>query len=701
MATEAHGPLTGGGADHQRRETLETVRRALRLELHVLARHPELTWQQLHNQLQWSEGEASDLVGLEAARRAADGNRPIWFRTRTRFRESESLLRTLPHGAEVTACALTPNGARLAATGGGSLRLWDLPTGGEIACVFDLADPVVSCSFSCDASFLVTGSRSGRVRIRDARTPTELLETVALQPDAGPSKSAAYCVTSPVAPVAAIASGTVLRLVELPSGRELASAVAKDGAFSCLAFSGGGDLIVTGDDAGTMRVWVWSASRLHERGCVIHAHVGRIRGCAVAPNFAYHTTAGDDTVAMWGFGNGGELQKAPHRLFDQVNDCCISPDGSLLAAVSDDQMVWIQTIADLRGPVSVLEGHDAPVNCCAFAADGSVLATGSRDGTVKIWDPWRGPSRGGISGHHERVTAVAYAPDGSFIVSASADQTLKTWHPAPTAERTTLEGHDATVRACIVLQGGSLIASSSEDGTIRLWDVAAEHEMQALSEGPWVDPVHALAANSDGRLLAAGCTSSVRLWELATGRCLVEGDLGGVHDCAFTSDDSRLLWACEDATIRIWDVATWREMAVLRGHAGPVYCCAAIPESSLAVAGGMDGTLRLFDLVSETEVHVFTGHTDSVWDCAVSADGAILVSVSWDRTVRLWDIRLRKPLATFSTAAPLRSVALNPCTAQIAYGDMQGQVQVIDVIGLPPAPVTIATTDAAPLSPYS
>jgi len=677
-------------ATQEQAVVLEAFEQALRREVHNLAGRPDLFWQQLCNRLQWSEGSVQELVDTEADRRATDSDAPIWFWTRTPFREAEGLLRTLDHGAPVRilACALTPSGAWLSSSSDdGSLRLWNTRTGVELGRVDDSDDPIVSCAFDCDGSFLVTGSRRGRVQIRDARTLAELVE---LHGDG----EEAHCRTSPVEPLAAIASGTVLRLIELPSGRERVSSSAEDGAFSCCAFSGGGELIVTGDDAGTQRIWIWSPPGLDEKGCIRHAHAGPIKSCTVSPNFAFTVTAGDDKVIIWGFGGTDELQNQPLTQPEEVNDCDVSPDGRLLVSVSVDRTIWVRKLDDLKGPVSVLEGHSAPVNRCALAANGSVLATASQDGTVKLWDPWRGLSRGGIAGHRDRVTAIAFAPDGAFIVSASADMTLKTWDPAPTTERNTFEGHLGPVWDCVVMKESNLIASAAGDGTVRLWDIETAKETQVLRVGGFAD-VHALASNRDGSLLAVGHDRSLSLWDLASGQRVSEADVAEagpgdrrVQDCTFTSDGGSLLVACEDATLRLCDVATWREQAVLRGHAGAVYCCAAVPETSFVVSGSQDGTLRLWDIDSGgTEAHVFEGHTDAVWGCAVSADGAFMASVGWDGNLHIWSIASRAPIATFSVPVGLRSVAVHPSEPRVACGDVHGWVRVVDVMNLhlPPA----------------
>ncbi|UCC84001.1 MAG: hypothetical protein JSW46_03450 [Gemmatimonadota bacterium] len=100
-------------ASRDRDVALTAFRRALAREMHVLRGDPGLLWQQLYNRLQWEDEPVRALLEPEFERRSALGALP-WFRTRTRFLESETLVRTLEgHANSVNACAFSPDGARV------------------------------------------------------------------------------------------------------------------------------------------------------------------------------------------------------------------------------------------------------------------------------------------------------------------------------------------------------------------------------------------------------------------------------------------------------------------------------------------------------------------------------------------------------------------------------------------------------------
>jgi WD40 repeat protein len=76
---------------------------------------------------------------------------------------------------------------------------------------------------------------------------------------------------------------------------------------------------------------------------------------------------------------------------------------------------------------TILEGHTLSVNSVSFSPDGSKLASGSRDNTIKIWDMKTHFVEATLEGHANSVSSVSFSPDGSTIASGSGDRTLKIW----------------------------------------------------------------------------------------------------------------------------------------------------------------------------------------------------------------------------------------------------------------------------------
>ena len=167
-------------------------------------------------------------------------------------------------------------------------------------------------------------------------------------------------------------------------------------------------------------------------------------------------------------------------------------------------------LPDLPDPAlqRALTGHTGPVSAVAIAPDGTWLATGSDDGTVRIWDPATGQQRATLTGHTGYVTAVAIAPDGTWLATASDDGSVRIWDPATGQQRATLTGHTGWVTAVAIAPDGTWLATASDDRSVRIWDPATGQQRATLTgHTGWVT---AVAIAPDGTWLA---TAS------ATGRC--------------------------------------------------------------------------------------------------------------------------------------------------------------------------------------
>jgi WD40 repeat protein len=338
-------------------------------------------------------------------------------------------------------------------------------------------------------------------------------------------------------------------------------------------------------------------------------------------------------------------------------------------------------LPDLPGSAlrRTLAGHTGPVHAVAIAPDGTWLATGSWDRSVRIWDAATGRQRATLTGHTKEVRSVAIAPDGGWLASGGADRTVRIWDVVSGRERAALKGHTGAVNAVAVAPDGGWLTSGGADRTVRIWDSATGRQRAILTvDERW--PVDAVAIAPDGTWLATSSVKLVQIWDADTGQQLaaLTGHNGSVDAVAIAPDGTWLASSGNDGIVRIWDAATWQQRAAVVADEW-VGAVAIAPDGTWLASASVTGSVRIWDAMTFQQRVTFTGHTGVLKAVAIAPDGTWLATGSWDKSVRIWDAISGPQGSTQARAAHVSSVAFAPDGTWLACGHASGLVRVWDL----------------------
>ena len=457
--------------------------------------------------------------------------------------------------------------------------------------------------------------------------------------------------------------GGLIRMWDLQT-KELRPILRYKSPVSTIAFSPNSRWIAGGSGDGTIRVWdAGTGDLIHE----FNEHTESVWKLDFSADSKWLLS-----VSLDGTGRLQNLVNLDEKLFRlsqlgaSIYAARFSPDDSddgytFVTGSSDKRIQLWNTNTNNNDELSpdnrTLEGHDDSVWILAFSKDGQNLASGSLDGTVRLWDMDILRERLKLTGHTGGIKALAYTEDNRILASGTGlDGILRLWDAGTSGQLSILLDHAGLNEAVTFSSDGRTLASAgNEDRTILLSDVTKvlnndsdnsllhsltgnRHGITALAlSSPILDPRSPSVPN---RLASGGKDARVHLLNVATGTELktLIGAESTVTALTFDPDNNSLFSGEEDGTVRRWDALSGIEQFNFKSSFSTITALAFSASLRFLAIGDEMGKIRLFDFAEEREKYIFTQHTRKITSLVFAENSNTLVSGSEDGTILLWDM---------------------------------------------------------------
>jgi WD40 repeat protein len=667
------------------------------------------------------DGKTTDLPEAERVLRHA-----LW-----NLREAHVL--QLGRGVTANIVLFSPNTKELlTGSSDGVARLWDVTTGRLIKAMIGHANGISSAAFSPDGTIIATGDAGGGLRvwhgdsgelIRTLRPHDQMVSWLEFSRDGKRLLSASWDLTARIDDPDGTARSVILGghtnhiwAARFSHDEQTVATAAEDGLrfFSAVdghlirenrniryvmsaAYSPTGDTVMTTDRGGNLTLWdAETGAPRYQRP---NLNVACVDCAAFSPDGGRIAAGTKGGMTIFDAATGNVVARTRSIDINPASHVRFNSDGQYVFSEAENFSARLDRVSDGRN-AETFGGHTDYLDAVAVSPDSHTFATGSRDGTVRLWRPY--PVAGSSYVPFPMLTWAAYSPDGRTLAvaeqtsgpSGGLDGGLGFYDGGDQSYQEVLPHHHDYIRlGGFSPDGTRLVTVSQGDGVfqgdgkqifeppmVMLWG-ADTRKLLANLKGH-ADHVNGIAFSPDSKkLLTTSNDGNALLRDATTGSLLatLSGHNGIVNDAIFSPNGTRIITVSGDHTARLWD-GDGKFIKVLEGHAEAVRHIAFSPDGSLVATGSDDFSVRVWHVADGTAVGTLSGHGGAIYALFFPTNTRIL-SASADGTVRLWDAAGAQALVVSdkrSYNGGAGAMSDDGTLVSMSWGD--GEVRVFDTV---------------------
>jgi WD40 repeat protein len=340
-----------------------------------------------------------------------------------------------------------------------------------------------------------------------------------------------------------------------------------------------------------------------------------------------------------------------HTYITQPRGQTAYPSVSPVANSASSLATYVKSAPPVITRFVIYRGHSKEVHAISWSPDGKLIASGSGDETVQVWDAANGTKIQNYYGHSHKVgkgqvQALMWSPDGKYIVSASWDKSARIWEARTGHTISIYRKYYEVVEAVAWSPDGKYIASGNRNGIAHVWDIASGKNIReflghCVKKGR-VDIVAVAWSPDSKRVATASWDGTVKVWNAIkisnkkNDFLIFRGHTAEVNALAWSPDGSRIASGGRDGIVHVWNSLNGEVLLTYRCHAGYVAGVSWSPDGSRIASAGEDRTVQVWNAATGKYTRVYTGHTGMINAVAWSPDSKFIASGSNDKTVQVW-----------------------------------------------------------------